>query len=153
MWRLAVSAKRMTGAMISTAYCGDDSIFRAGLGTSHDAGDADGQRKRVAADERTDLVQRWLDRAGRGIAHALVSAVAVTDSRVAVIDGAFPRSIHGLLIDKIRRHLDLIDVAGIDLPGTRRGSLGLVARALGAVGTMLNRRFLVVMGDEPPTRH
>ncbi len=81
---------------------------------------------------RDDLVQPWLDRAGRAIAQAVISTVALTDCRAVIVDGAFPRHVQDLLIDKIGRYLDTYDHAGIDLPHLFRGSLGPAARALGA---------------------
>jgi len=81
---------------------------------------------------RADLVQPWLDRAGRAIAQAVISAVALTDCRQVIVDGAFPRHVHDLLIDKIARYLGTLDSAGIDLPRLHRGTLGPAARALGA---------------------
>ncbi|MFN4101110.1 MAG: hypothetical protein ACK4GT_15175, partial [Pararhodobacter sp.] len=81
---------------------------------------------------RGDLVQPWLDRAGRAIAQAIISAVSLTDCREVIVDGAFPRHIHDLLLDKISRYLSALDSAGVDLPRLHRGTLGPAARALGA---------------------
>lgn len=86
---------------------------------------------------RADLVQPWLDRAGRAIAQAVISATALTDCRQVIVDGAFPRHVHELLMDKIARYLAGLDSAGIDLPQLHRGTLGPSARALGAAAQAL----------------
>lgn len=81
---------------------------------------------------RADLVQPWLDQAGRAIAQAAVSAVALTDCRDVILDGAFPRHVQDLLLDKVSRYMATLESAGIDLPRLHRGTLGPSARALGA---------------------
>lgn len=86
---------------------------------------------------RADLVQPWLDRAGRAIAQAIVSATALIDCRQVIVDGAFPRHVHDLLMDKIARYLDGLDSAGIDLPRLHRGTLGPRARVLGGAARAL----------------
>lgn len=93
--------------------------------------------------ERPDLVQPWLDRAARALAHAVVSTVAVSESPLVIIDGSFPPTVHSLLIDKVRRHVSHINVAGIEIPAIRAGTLGSVSRALGAASTILSHHFCV----------
>jgi predicted NBD/HSP70 family sugar kinase len=87
--------------------------------------------------KRADLVRPWLDRAGRAIAQAVISATALTDCRQVIVDGAFPRPVHDLLMAKIAHHLSALDHAGIDLPQVHRGTLGPKARALGAAAQAL----------------
>lgn len=91
--------------------------------------------------EHSAIVQPWLDRAGRSLAFAIVSASAVTDSRDVVIDGAFPRHVHEMLLSKVERYMAQLDTAGIDLPRLRRGTLGSSARALGAAAQVMTAFF------------
>jgi predicted NBD/HSP70 family sugar kinase len=94
------------------------------------------------------LVQPWLDRAGRAIAQAAISAVALTDCRHVVIDGAFPRHVHDLLIDRTARWLANLDSAGIELPRLHRGTLGPAARTLGAAARAMALHPPPI-GDDP----
>ena len=58
----------------------------------------------------------------------------------------FPRSIQELLIDKVKRHIPLIDAAGIDLPDIRHGTLGPIARSLGSAASLLKPHLLPSVG-------
>ncbi len=85
----------------------------------------------------------WIERAGRGIAHAVASAAAIIDFEAAVIDGAFPPAVRSDLIDAVARALALLDLSGITPPRLVAGSIGPIARALGGASLPLFDRYLL----------
>ncbi|MFN3276503.1 MAG: ROK family protein [Paracoccus sp. (in: a-proteobacteria)] len=88
-----------------------------------------------------DHVQPWIDRAAFGIAQAAISAIAVTDSKAVVIDGAIPDALRQSLVAKTLAHMQALDMSGIVAPEVKQGTLGVIARSLGAAGTSLITQF------------
>lgn len=84
----------------------------------------------------------WARDAGEALAHAAISAVAVADLGMVVVDGAVPPATRRLLTDATRDALARIPAAGIDRPRVIEGSLGRQARILGAAGLPLAHHFL-----------
>lgn len=83
----------------------------------------------------------WTDEAGRGIAFAALSAVALIDLPLVVIDGAVPAATRTRLTEATRRALVGMPSAGIDRPEVVEGSLGRHARVLGAAALALSHFY------------
>lgn len=98
-------------------------------------------------DTADPLIEDWISQAASGIAQAIVSVVAVTDSRLAVIDGALPVPVLDTLIDRIRTVMKSLPVAGIGPPRLERGTVGPLARAIGAAAFVMNERFFAWPAD------
>lgn len=85
----------------------------------------------------------WIARAGRSLARAIVSTAAVIDFEHVIIDGAFPDPIRTRLCDAVERHFDKLDTQGISRPVIRAGSLGSVARPIGAAALHITSRHMI----------
>lgn len=88
-------------------------------------------------DDHEDLASRWIAKAGLGLAHATVSALAVIDFEAVVIDGAFPPQVRAALVEAVDRELDGMDLQGVRRPVIEAGHLGAIARAVGAASAIL----------------
>lgn len=88
-----------------------------------------------------DIEQAWADEAGRALAFAALSAVALVDLQLVVIDGAVPPATRTRLADATRAGLAEMPAAGIDRPRVIEGSLGRSGRILGAAGLPLAHFF------------
>lgn len=85
----------------------------------------------------------WLDQAARGLAHAIVAACSVVDFQLVVIDGWLSQSLRADLVARTGDMLAGLETAGLIPPQLRQGSIGPQARAIGAAGLPLSRRFLI----------
>ena len=85
----------------------------------------------------------WIDRAATGLAHAAVAAVAVTDLDCILIDGWIPPDVKSRLVAATGAAMDRLNLAGLNRPRLREGSVGPDARALGAASLPLSERFLI----------
>ncbi|MCG6112301.1 MAG: ROK family transcriptional regulator [Paracoccus sp.] len=83
----------------------------------------------------------WADQAGRALAFAAMSAVALVDLPLVVIDGAVPPATRARLAQAMRGALQAMPAAGIDRPQVIEGTLGRSARILGAAGLPLSHFF------------
>lgn len=83
----------------------------------------------------------WADQAGRALAFVALSAVALVDLPLVVIDGAVPPATRARLAQATRAALEGMPTAGIDRPQVIEGSLGRSARILGAAGLPLAHFF------------
>lgn len=88
----------------------------------------------------------WIGRAGRSLAHAIVSTAAVIDFEQVIIDGAFPDTVRTRLRDAVAAHFDRLDTQGILRPDILTGSLGGVARAVGAAARHITSRYMIERG-------
>ena len=88
-----------------------------------------------------DIEADWAEEAGRALAFAAMSAVALVDLPLVVIDGAVPPATRARLAQATRRALEAMPAAGIDRPTVLEGSLGRSARILGAAGLPLSHFF------------
>ncbi|WP_425483158.1 ROK family transcriptional regulator [Chelativorans alearense] len=93
--------------------------------------------------ELGDDLERWMEGAARGLAHAILAASAVIDFQAAVIDGWLPLSVRAEVVARTARHLATLDSEGLRLPAVREGTVGRHARALGGASLPLAERFLV----------
>lgn len=90
-----------------------------------------------------DLRQTWVQAAADGIAHATLCATATAELRAVMIDGWLPRAWQEALTMATRERLAQLDFAGLDMPAAIEGSVGHLARTLGAAAIPLFQRFLV----------
>ncbi|MFC6671094.1 hypothetical protein [Marinobacterium aestuariivivens] len=89
------------------------------------------------------LVQTWMSRAGRSLAHAIISTLAVIDFEAVIIDGAFPPNIRDRLVGEVERQLDRLDMQGIVRPEIKPGHFGSIARALGAAAHQISTEYMI----------
>lgn len=89
------------------------------------------------------VLSAWIARAGRSLAHAIVSAAAVIDFRNVIIDGAFPDAIRDRLREQVETEFGKLDQQGVLLPLILAGSLGDVARPVGAAAGHITSRYMV----------
>ncbi|WP_082152839.1 ROK family transcriptional regulator [Candidatus Rhodobacter oscarellae] len=90
-----------------------------------------------------DILDRWLDGAAAGIAHAIVSAASIIDFGNVLVDGWIPRDLCERLVQTIDEKLAEQDLTGLTRPAILTGSVGADARALGAAALPLSQRFLL----------
>lgn len=83
----------------------------------------------------------WVEEAGRAMAFVALSAAALVDLPMVVIDGAVPGPTRARLAHATREALAAMPAAGIDRPIVIEGSLGRRARILGAAGLPLSHFF------------
>ena len=89
------------------------------------------------------ILDRWLAEVAFGLAHAILAAAAVIDFEAVLIDGWLPQSIRAALVDRTIVDLAQLDAAGIELPQVRQGTVGHLARSLGAASIALSQRYLI----------
>ncbi|QBX35198.1 ROK family protein [Paracoccus liaowanqingii] len=87
------------------------------------------------------IEQDWADQAGQALAFTALSAVALVDLPLVVIDGAVPPATRARLTEATRRAMADLPAAGIDRPEVIEGDLGRRARILGAAGLPLAHFF------------
>ncbi|WP_410217315.1 ROK family protein [Paracoccus sp. (in: a-proteobacteria)] len=92
-------------------------------------------------DVPSEVEQDWADEAGRALAFVALSAVALADLPLVVIDGAVPPATRTRLTEATRRALSVMPAAGIDRPRVVEGSLSRSARILGAAALPLSHFF------------
>ncbi|CCN47703.1 putative Transcriptional regulator, ROK family [Vibrio nigripulchritudo MADA3029] len=85
----------------------------------------------------------WLKRAGKSLAHAIVSSLSILDFDSVVIDGSIPSSIKELLVSEVIHQLNEIDMQGVHFPVVEAGQIGRNARLIGAAGTLISRDYLL----------
>lgn len=90
-----------------------------------------------------DILDAWIEDAAGGLARAIAAAASVVDVEAAIIDGWMPAEVRARLVDETAARLARLDIAGIDLPAARAGTIGCDARSLGAASLPLSERFLI----------
>jgi predicted NBD/HSP70 family sugar kinase/predicted transcriptional regulator len=90
-----------------------------------------------------DVRQAWIGAAAEGIAYATLCAVATAELKAVMVDGWMPREWRAELALAIRNCVDRFDHAGIDAPLVIEGTVGYLARTLGAAAIPLSQRYLV----------
>jgi predicted NBD/HSP70 family sugar kinase len=89
------------------------------------------------------LLSRWLDQAAAALAQATLAAAALLEVQAVLIDGWMPVAVRADLVQRTRAALMRLDLAGIDVPAIREGTVGAEARALGAAAIPLSQRYLI----------
>lgn len=93
-------------------------------------------------DDQAEAVFRaWLDDAGRNLARAIVSALAVIDFETVVLDGALPQKLQDRLRLRVTNEIKTFDLRGLPESKIVSGSMGSMARVLGAAMLPLQARF------------
>lgn len=85
----------------------------------------------------------WIEGAGASLAHAVVAAAAFVEIEAAIVDGVFPPAVRDRLIAVTTREIEALPRKGILTPQVLPGSIGPLARALGAAGLALSDRYLI----------
>ena len=88
-------------------------------------------------------LDRWIDGAAEGLAHAILSASAVIDFEAAIVDGWMPLAVRGRLVEKTRARMASLESEGVMLPLVQEGKVGRHARAIGGASLPLSDRFLI----------
>lgn len=83
----------------------------------------------------------WARDAGQALAFAALSAVALVDLPLVVIDGAVPPATRARLVEETRNAIERMPAAGIVRPQVIEGSMGRHARVLGAAALPLSHFF------------
>lgn len=89
------------------------------------------------------ILSDWMDAAAAGLASAILSATALLELEAVLIDGWMPLQVRAEITRRTQAALHRIDLAGIDPPQIREGTVGAEARALGAAAVPLAQRYLV----------
>jgi predicted NBD/HSP70 family sugar kinase len=100
-----------------------------------------GQHDRWDVSDR--VLDPWLDQAAGALAHATLAAAALLEVQVVLIDGWMPVAVRAELTRRTEAALLRLDLAGIDPPVIREGTVGADARALGAAAIPLSQRYLI----------
>jgi hypothetical protein len=83
----------------------------------------------------------WIGEAADGIAHALVSAVAVIDFQAAIIDGAMPAAVRARLVAATRERFERLERKGLSACDIVEGTIGYRARAIGGASLPFLAKF------------
>jgi predicted NBD/HSP70 family sugar kinase len=89
------------------------------------------------------VLDRWLDQAAGALAHATLAAAALLEIEAVLIDGWMPVSVRAEMVRRTGAALLGLDLAGIEPPVIREGTVGADARALGAAAIPLSQRYLI----------
>ena len=89
------------------------------------------------------LLQDWIDRAAQGLALATLSAASLLELEAVMIDGWMPPVIRARITEATRLALNRLDLSGITPLTVREGTVGPMARSLGAAAIPLSQRYLI----------
>ena len=89
------------------------------------------------------VLDGWLDQAAGGLAQATLAAAALLEIEAVLIDGWMPVSVRAEMVRRTQGALLGLDLAGIEPPVIREGTVGADARALGAAAIPLSQRYLI----------
>lgn len=90
-----------------------------------------------------DLLDTWLADAARGVAAAALSAATLLELEAVLIDGWMPVWVRDRLVARVAEALAGLDLAGVNPPAVRAGTVGAHARSLGAAAIPLSQRYLL----------
>ncbi|WP_320822672.1 ROK family transcriptional regulator [Reinekea sp.] len=85
----------------------------------------------------------WLTRAGRSLAYAVISALAVIDFEAVMVDGGFPADICMRLVREVQIHLESLDKQGVVCPDIKAGHFNYRAGVLGAAAYQISTEFMI----------
>lgn len=89
------------------------------------------------------ILSAWIDQAAEGLAYAILSASTLLELEAVLIDGWIPKSVRAEIVARTTIALHKLDLAGIDAPVIKEGTVGAEARALGAAAIPLSQRYLL----------
>ena len=88
-------------------------------------------------------LQPWIERAAQGLALATLSAASLLELEAVMIDGWMPPAIRARITAATRLALTRLDLSGITPLTVREGTVGAMARSLGAAAIPLSQRYLI----------
>lgn len=100
-------------------------------------------RSEATWDDYPGPVEDWLKITARGLAHAVVSSLAVIDFEAAVIDGSFPTGIRDRLVAAVSAEIETMDLQGVRKPVVQAGIWGELARAVGAAALPMTAEYAI----------
>jgi predicted NBD/HSP70 family sugar kinase len=89
------------------------------------------------------ILSAWIDSTAEGLASAILSATTLMELETVMIDGWMPPSIRAEVTRRTEAAFHHLDLAGIDPPQIREGTVGAQARSLGAAAIPLAQRYLM----------
>jgi predicted NBD/HSP70 family sugar kinase len=89
------------------------------------------------------LADEWVGIVARGLAQAIVSAASIIDFEHVIIDGGIPADVREKLVAATRAEVQNYDVRGLEVPTILPGTVGHLARALGAASLPLFDKYLI----------
>ncbi|MFM2391111.1 MAG: hypothetical protein RLZZ437_2666 [Pseudomonadota bacterium] len=89
------------------------------------------------------ILSDWMNATADGLASAILSAATLMELEAVMIDGWMPTAIRAEITRRTEAALLKLDLAGIDAPMIREGTVGAQARALGAAAIPLSQRYLL----------
>lgn len=89
------------------------------------------------------VLDRWLDQAAEALAYATLSTAALLEIQAVLIDGWMPTAVRAEIVRRTEAALLRLDLAGVDVPSIREGTVGADARAVGAAAIPLSQRYLI----------
>lgn len=89
------------------------------------------------------ILSDWIDQAAEALAWAILSASTLLELEAVLIDGWIPADVRAAIATRTETALHRLDLAGIDAPAVREGTIGPDARALGAAAIPLSQRYLI----------
>ncbi|WP_052161738.1 ROK family transcriptional regulator [Hoeflea sp. BAL378] len=90
-----------------------------------------------------DLADQWIGIVARGLAQAIVSAASIIDFEHVIIDGGLPSEVREKIVAATRAEVSHYDLRGLEVPTILPGTVGHLARALGAASLPLFDKYLI----------
>ncbi|HET7413930.1 MAG TPA: ROK family transcriptional regulator [Pararhizobium sp.] len=87
--------------------------------------------------------EEWVKIVARGLSRAIVSAISVIDFEAVIIDGGLPAKFREAIVETARRQMGELDLQGVTVPVIAAGTIGPIARALGAASLPLFDKYLI----------
>lgn len=92
-------------------------------------------------DRAASVFEQWSEQATASLAQAIVAALSVIDFRAVVVDGLLPSAWRSQLTERLSSNISGFNRAGLSSPVISTGSVGPVARVLGAAMLPIETRF------------
>lgn len=89
------------------------------------------------------LADEWVTIVARGLSQAIVSSSSIIDFEHVIIDGGVPAQIRDKIVEATRAEISTFDLRGLVVPAIQPGTVGHLARALGAASLPLFDKFLI----------
>lgn len=86
-------------------------------------------------------VDEWIEEVSESLARSVVAAIAVIDVETVIVDGAFPATIRGRVIERTRQAVGRVNRQGLSPFRLVAGSIGNAARAMGGASLPLLANF------------
>lgn len=93
--------------------------------------------------EEPELVDQWLDEAAPSLAQLVVGACSIIDFSEVVIDGNMSDDMRAHITERVAEALADLPVSGLISAEIVTGSIGPMARALGAASLVLSQNFML----------